>query len=174
MKLTSKRLRRVVGTCALLLGLLTAPSTMPGRNIVAVLLWGAGLICIVSTLSFDPIFHWRARHIFGRVVGIWWTVCGLGFLAWGVHDFFHPEGGAATTITGRSWLDELLIAGFAIGVGVLFLALRPPRPDLGDHLIGDGLYRVLYGLPRDWGRPASPSRGRRNWWTGDIKPPTSN
>ena len=102
--------------------------------------------------------HWSTFNIVGRLFGIMAAIAAVAFGAWGVYFVFRPEAGSAIDTGGiAARALYLLLGAFCAGLSLLFLFVRPYRPDLQD---------------RAWTRQADklpePSE-RRSWWTGRAK-----
>ena len=97
--------------------------------------------------------HLRVLNLLARVFGLSAVVAALGFTAWGVYFLLHPEAVAThdvITLSGHAALDSLGAGVFCLVLAILFLTVRPYRPDIGS---GDG----------------AGAKRRLTWWTGEPR-----
>ena len=96
--------------------------------------------------------HLRLVNILGRVFGLAAVVAGIGFIAWAVYYFLHPDAAAydLVTLSGHASVDFLGAGIFCLLLAILFLAVRPYRPDI-TRAGGAGI------------------RQRHTWWTGEPR-----
>ena len=96
--------------------------------------------------------HLRLLNTFARVFGLSAGVAAIGFTAWAVYYFFHPDAAAddLVTLSGHASVDFLGAGIFCLLLAILFLTVRPYRPDItragGAHL-----------------------KRRHTWWTGEPR-----
>jgi hypothetical protein len=94
-------------------------------------------------------FHLRVVNVFARLFGVLSVIGGAGFVAWAVYFFLHPVlPSTARTVSGSAAFDYLGAGVLCLLMGVVFLTVRPYRPDM---TIGTG------------------SGSRRSWWTGEPR-----
>jgi hypothetical protein len=121
--------------------------------------------------------HWRKFNIWARLLGIGFTVGGLVFInnAWRYSSRSASDSGVAA-LSGSPQTDALVAGAVVLLFGILLLTRPAYRPDLGDSALSDRTFRVLWGLPGNWGRPRGPdsSQLRRSWWTGERKSARTN
>jgi hypothetical protein len=93
--------------------------------------------------------HLRILNIFARVFGLSAVVAAIGFTVWAIYYFLHPDAVAydLVTLSGYASVDFLGAAIFCLLLAVLFLTVRPYRPD----------------IPRAGGADI---KRRYTWWTG--------
>ena len=95
--------------------------------------------------------HWRMMNRMARVLGIFATLAGLAFTKAAVQYNNNPTMAAQIpSASGSATTDAVAVAIFAFVLGILFLIVKPYRPDL---------------------RKAEPTNGtqRYSWWTGEPK-----
>jgi len=96
--------------------------------------------------------HLRLLNIFARVFGLSAVVVAIGFTAWAVYSFAQPDAVVEDmlTLSGHSSIDFLGAGIFCLVVAILFLKVRPYRPDLS--------------------RAGDADRKREHtWWTGEPR-----
>jgi H+/Cl- antiporter ClcA len=96
--------------------------------------------------------HLRLLNLLARVFGLSAVVAATGFIAWAVYYFLHPD--AATydmvTLSGHASVDFLGAGIFCLLLAILFLTVRPYRPD----------------ITRAGGADV---KRRLTWWTGEPR-----
>ena len=101
-------------------------------------------------MSYERL-HWSVVNVGARVVGLWFVMGSLVFLANAVKILVDEPHRAPIA-------HDLLIGAIVFGVlGLWLLTTRPYRPDLGDT-------GFLFAPRRK--RVAGVSSERRSWWTG--------
>ena len=96
-------------------------------------------------------FHWRMVNIMARLFGLMSLFASLVFAYSAALYWLHPEDSASIpSASGSAFADAVGVAIFAGIIGVLFVCVKPFRPDLQFITARVG--------------------GRRGWWTGQPKP----
>jgi H+/Cl- antiporter ClcA len=95
--------------------------------------------------------HLRLLNILARVFGLSAVGAAFGFTGWAVYYFFHPEAAYdLVTLSGHAGIDFLGAGIFCLLLAILFLTVRPYRPDIAR--VGGA----------DVKRP-------HTWWTGEPR-----
>ena len=96
--------------------------------------------------------HLRLLNIFARVFGLLAVVVATGFTAWAIYSFVQPDAVAEDmlTLTGHASIDFLGVGIFCFVLAILFLKVRPYRPDLSRAGDNDG-------------------KREHTWWTGEPR-----
>jgi H+/Cl- antiporter ClcA len=96
--------------------------------------------------------HLRLLNIFARAFGLSAVVAASGFIAWAVHFFLHPDAAAydLVTLSGHASVDFLGAGIFCLLLAILFLTVRPYRPDIT-------------------GAGGEDVNRRHTWWTGEPR-----
>ncbi len=99
--------------------------------------------------------HWKIVNVFGRVFGLMCLIFGVIAAADGIILLRNPHTFDAEpigqTLTGSFMWDLFGIFPIALLIGVLFMAVKPYRPDLYE--------------PNETKVKAQ----RRSWWTGEPR-----
>ena len=97
-------------------------------------------------------WHRRLLNVLARVFGLSAVVASTGFTAWGVYYFFHPDAAAydVVTLSGHASVDLLSAVAFCLLLAILFLTVRPYRPDITRAPGGD-------------------AKRQLTWWTGEPR-----
>ena len=145
--------------------------------LLATNIWLTIVAAVVATGTyFSILLHWpewhaRTFNVGLRVAGIWFSLGGIAFLIWSVVYVIRPEEATqVTTLSASAAVDAFLVGSLILTVGGWLLRRPSYRPDLGDVLFSDRIYRLLHGLPKNWARPTPQGYvhpKRRRWWTGD-------
>src|SRR5262249_51157927 len=98
--------------------------------------------------------HLRLLNTFARVFGLSAGVAAIGFTAWAVYYFLHPNAAAddLVTLSGHASVDFLGAGIFCLLLAILFFTLRPAPPGIN--------------TPRAGGPHL---KRRHTWWTGEPR-----
>jgi hypothetical protein len=96
--------------------------------------------------------HLRLLNILARAFGLSAVVAAISFIAWAVYYFLHPDvaGYDVVTLSGHASVDFLGAGIFCLLLAILFLTVRPYRPD----------------VTRVGGADV---QHRHSWWTGEPR-----
>jgi uncharacterized membrane protein len=94
--------------------------------------------------------HLRLVNVLARLFGLSAVVAAIGFTAWGIYYFRHAEAAVYVTLSGHAGVDFLAVAIFCLLLALVFLTVRPYRPDI-----------TLAG--------GADVKRRHTWWTGEPR-----
>jgi hypothetical protein len=96
--------------------------------------------------------HLRLLSLFAGVFGLSAVVAAIGFIAWAVYYFLHPDAAAydMVTLSGYASVDFLGAGILCLLLAILFLTVRPYRPD----------------ITRAGGADV---KRQQTWWTGEPR-----
>lgn len=98
--------------------------------------------------------HWRLVNRLARCFGIAAVLAGIAFAGTALHYIKHPDQAAnVPSASGSAATDAIAVAVFALVIGVLFLLVKPYRPDLRKD------NNALHAGPVQ----------RFSWWSGEPK-----
>ena len=93
-------------------------------------------------------WHWRLFNVLARAFGLMSIFAGLAFVASAVFYALHPDdAGNVRTLSGSAALEFTVGAAFCLAMGILFLKVRPYRPDISSQ----------------------ETLTSRSWWTGEPR-----
>ena len=103
---------------------------------------------------YDEARHWRLVNRMARVFGIAAVLAGVAFAGAAFQHIMQPDPAAhVPSASGSAATDAIAVSVFTLVVGILFLLVKPYRPDL-----------------RKDKNPEDASKVQRfSWWTGEPK-----
>ena len=96
--------------------------------------------------------HLRLLNVLARVFGLSAVIAAIGFTAWAVYYFLYPHSDAydLVSLSGHASVDFLGAGMLSLLLAILFLTVRPYRPDITRADGADG-------------------KRRHTWWTGEPR-----